>query len=63
MSSLPATPTQLKAIAALCPEFATNYASGGQLTFAVGGEGIRRCDFCVHWRGGNCNIYQCEKEI
>lgn len=52
------TPEELKSIAGECSEFATVYESGGQMSFAPGGEGIRRCDFCIHWQGGNCDIYQ-----
>lgn len=58
----PATPSELKAIAEECQEFDTHYRSGMQMHFAVGGEAIRRCDFCVHWQGGTCEIYQREKE-
>ncbi len=58
----PATPAELKAIAEECTEFRTHYESGGQMTFAVGGEGVRRCDFCIHWQGGECDIYQREKQ-
>lgn len=57
-----ATPAELKAIAEECQEFETSYYSdGGQLTYAVGGEAIRRCDFCKHWQGGECDIYKREK--
>lgn len=63
MSEAPAaTPAELKAIAEECSEFSTHYESGGQMTNAVGGEGIRRCDFCIHWQGGGCDIYQREKQ-
>lgn len=57
-----ATPAELKAIAAECQEFQTDFHEGGQLTDAVGGEAIRRCDFCRHWQGGECDIYQREKQ-
>ncbi|MGI6344455.1 MAG: hypothetical protein ACOX18_05245 [Bacillota bacterium] len=53
----PATPAELKAIAEECSEFETDYRTGLQMTFAVGGEGYRRCDFCIHWQGGLCDIY------
>jgi hypothetical protein len=57
------TPAELKAIAEECQEFDTEYYSdGGQLTYAVGGEAIRRCDFCIHWQGGECEIYQRERQ-
>jgi hypothetical protein len=59
--SMAASPAELKAIAEECSVYETHYQSGGQMTFAVGGEGVRRCDFCIHWQGGGCDIYQREK--
>lgn len=52
---------ELKDIAAACSEFGTYYEGGGQMTFAPGGEGRRRCDFCINWQGGECDIYQRHK--
>jgi len=59
VSSLPA---ELKAIAEECQEFDTEFQHGLSMTYAAGGESLRRCDFCRHWQGGMCDIYQREKQ-
>ncbi len=56
------TPAELKAIAEECQEFASDFQHGLTMTYAPGGESLKRCDLCIHWQGGMCDIYKDERE-